>query len=119
MLILSQYHLDAKKVLIVLTDGQSSGSVDQPVQQLKGVGVIIYSIGVGSGISVSELATVASSPENEHVYLLDSFNKFSAAFAEKVSNSICDGSVWRPIPIYYFQFAVIHAGTTYYFLLTL
>jgi hypothetical protein len=83
------YYLDARKVLIVLTDGQSSG-VDQPAQQLKSIGVIIFSIGVGSGIRVSELETMASPPADEHVYLLKNFNELST-LAEKLSSSTCNG----------------------------
>ena len=84
--------LDAKQVLIVLTDGQSGGRVDQPAQQLKGIGVTIFSIGVGSGIRVQELETIASSSVNEHVYLLANFNELSA-LAEKMSSSTCNGTI--------------------------
>ena len=74
----------------MLTDGESVGSVDQPAQQLKGIGVTIFSIGVGSAIRVSELETMASSPASEHVYLLENFNKLST-LAEKMSQSTCNG----------------------------
>ena len=80
--------IDAKKVLIILTDGRSSGSVDQPAQQLKNIGVVIFSIGVGSGVDVFELETIGSPPVDEHVYLLGSFDEFST-LAEKMSSSTC------------------------------
>ncbi len=84
--------LDAKQVLIFLTDGQSSGGVEQPVQQLKNLGVIIFSIGVGSGVSQSELETIASSPADKHVHLLGSFNELSI-LAGTMSSTTCSGMV--------------------------
>lgn len=84
--------VDARKILIILTDGQSSGSVDQPAQQLKSIGVIIFSIGVGSGINAEELKTIASPPADEHVYLLDNFNELSS-LADKMSTKTCNGNV--------------------------
>ena len=85
--------LDARKVLIVLTDGQSSGNVDQPAQQLKNIGVIIFSVGVGSGIRQSELETMASAPVDEHVFTLKNFNEFST-LAAKMSTTTCNGRVY-------------------------
>ncbi|XP_028413546.1 ZP domain-containing protein-like [Dendronephthya gigantea] len=80
---------DARKVLIVLTDGQSSGSVDQPAQNLKNIGVNIFSVGVGSGIDQSELETMGSAPADEHVYMLSNFNEFST-LAKKMSRTTCN-----------------------------
>ena len=81
---------EAKRVLIVLTDGPSRDSVTQPAQKLKNDGVIIYSIGVGSGISRSELITMASLPSNEHVVELNNFGEL-ASFAKKMSSIVCHG----------------------------
>ena len=74
----------------MVTDGQSHGSVDQPAQQLKDIGLTIFSIGVGSGIGVSELETIATSPIDEHVYLLDNFEELYP-LADKISSSTCNG----------------------------
>ena len=96
--IISQKHigalipLDVRKVLIVLSDGQSSGRVDQPAQQLKNIRVVIFSIGVGFGIDKSEQETMASAPVDDHVYTLNNFNEFST-LAEKMSATTCDGTV--------------------------
>ena len=84
--------LDARKVLIILTDGHSSDSVNQPSQQLKNIGVIIFSIGVGSGVNEEQLETMASPPTDEHVYLLDNFDELST-LAEKISTKACNGNV--------------------------
>jgi hypothetical protein len=87
---ISLIFLDANQVLLVVTDGQSHGSVDQPAQQLKDIGLTIFAIGVGSGIRVSELETMATSPVDEHVYLLDNFEELSF-LADKISSSTCNG----------------------------
>ncbi|XP_028412675.1 uncharacterized protein LOC114535596 [Dendronephthya gigantea] len=78
-----------KKVLIVFTDGQSSGNVSQPAQQLKNIGVIIFSIGIGSGIDVLELKTMASPPVDDHVFLLHNFNEFSS-LVQNLLFSVCN-----------------------------
>ena len=81
-----------KRVLIVLTDGKSSDSVKLPSQELKDFGIVIYSIGVGSGVDVNELRTMASPPVDNHVYLLQNFNEF-ATLAQNMSSSTCTGMV--------------------------
>ena len=85
--------LDARKILIILTGGQSSGSINQPSQQLKNIGVIIFPVGVGSGINEEQLETMASPPADEHVYLLNNFNELSSALAEKISAKVCNGNI--------------------------
>ncbi|XP_028415702.1 fibrillin-2-like [Dendronephthya gigantea] len=84
-----------KKVLIVFTDGRSSANVYQPAQQLKNIGVIIFSIGIGSGINVLELKTMASAPADDHVFLLNNFNEFSS-LVQNLSFSVCNGNATRP-----------------------
>ncbi|XP_028390636.1 matrilin-2-like, partial [Dendronephthya gigantea] len=80
-----------KRILIVFTDGKSSGNVYYPSQQLKNMGVVIFSIGVGSGIDVLELKTMASSPAKDHVFLLHNFNHF-AHLAHNMSFNACNGN---------------------------
>ena len=86
--------LGIKKVLIVFTDGQSSGRVHQPSQRLKNDGVVIYSIGIGSGIDISELKSMASPPANNHVFLLRNFHELST-LEKNISHSACNGNVLR------------------------
>ena len=78
--------------MIVFTDGQSSGNVYHPAQQLKNIGVIIFSIGVGSGIDVSELKTMASDPVDAHVIILQNFNEMSI-LANNMSSATCNGTI--------------------------
>ncbi|XP_028390644.1 uncharacterized protein LOC114515560 [Dendronephthya gigantea] len=87
-----------KRILIVFTDGKSSGNVYYPSQQLKNMGVVIFSIGVGSGIDVSELKTMASSPAKDHVFLLSNFNEF-VPLAQNMSFYACNGSTTNIMPV--------------------
>ena len=79
--------LDAKKVLIVLTDGRSLDSVRQPAKRLKKHGVVIYTIGVGSGIFKYELNTMASLPKKDHVFLINDFKELTS-LAKKMSDTL-------------------------------
>ncbi|XP_028419161.1 cubilin-like [Dendronephthya gigantea] len=79
------------RILIVLTDGKSTGNVHYPSQQLKNMGVVIFSIGVGSGIDILELETMASSPAKDRVFLIHNFNEF-ADLAHNMSFDTCNGN---------------------------
>ncbi|XP_028398110.1 fat-like cadherin-related tumor suppressor homolog [Dendronephthya gigantea] len=77
------------KVLVLLTDGYSNGiSVLQPSDQLRQLGVSIFSIGVGPSVSQSELKEIASDPDEEYVFTLSSFNQL-ASFVDRVSSVSC------------------------------
>ncbi|XP_028419056.1 cubilin-like [Dendronephthya gigantea] len=81
-----------KRILIVLTAGKSTRDVHHPSQKLKNLGVVIFSIGVGSGIDVLELEKMASSPAKDHVFLIDNFNEF-ADLAHNMSFNACNGTL--------------------------
>jgi hypothetical protein len=86
------FFLDFKKVLVILTDGQSnSGQVGWPARQLKNSGVVIFSVGIGE-ISRQELETMASYPINEHVFTLDNFSQLSW-LAGRMSSQTCNGMI--------------------------
>lgn len=89
-LILSTIYTNAKKVLIVLTDGRCGDNVTQPAQQLENDGVILYSIGVDSQISTFQLNTIASLPEKKHVFFLNNFDELFS-LAKNMSSTTCGG----------------------------
>ena len=79
-----------KKVLVILTDGYSNtGQVWWPAQRLKNLGVVIFSVGIGS-VSTYELQQMASDPASEHVITLSSFTQLSW-LAQKMSTKTCNG----------------------------
>ena len=62
------------RVAIVFTDGQSNSRTLTllAAQSVHATGIIVYSIGIGSGVNTNELNSIASSPSN--VFLISSFS---------------------------------------------
>ncbi|XP_029978081.1 integrin alpha-M-like [Sphaeramia orbicularis] len=69
-----------KKVLIVITDGESndSGDLRSAANSAEAKQIIRFAIGVGDAFNnpsaENELNTIASSPTNDHVFRVDSFD---------------------------------------------
>lgn len=79
------------KVAVLLTDGYSNGrNVVGPANQLRNLGVNIFSIGVGSNVNPAELNVIASDPDSTHVFRMSSFNDL-AGWVDKLSAVSCDG----------------------------
>ncbi|XP_076123015.1 collagen alpha-1(XII) chain-like [Alosa pseudoharengus] len=70
---------DAHRILIVLTDGQSSDASNYPsvTALADGKNITRYAIGIGSAFSSQsaqdELRSIASSPESDYVFRVDNF----------------------------------------------
>merc|ERR1719361_2584393 len=80
---------NAKRVMIVLTDGQS-GDFDI-LPQAKAVaasqGITMMSVGVGSGIGLAELEAIAD--QNDYVFTMNDFNELVAA-VDGFSTEVCE-----------------------------
>ena len=63
------------RVAIVFTDGQSSSltATAQAARNVHNAGIYVYSFGIGSGISSTELTAIASSGQN-NVFYVSSFS---------------------------------------------
>ena len=83
------YPADVKKVLVVLTDGYG-GMVSGPAQRLHNAGVVIFSVGIGSSVSLQDLHNMASHPKEKHVVVLNSFSQLSA-LSQQMSSKTCNG----------------------------
>ena len=71
----------AKKVLFVLTDGQSNRQKYNPATEarhLKNSGVEIFTFGIGGNVRDSELVAIASLPTNTHKFRVENFNDLSS-----------------------------------------
>ena len=55
---------------------------------LRDSGVQVYAVGIGN-IDVNELRTIATDPDNEHVFILSSFRD-AAGFVDFLSVTTCD-----------------------------
>ncbi|XP_054611751.1 integrin alpha-M-like isoform X2 [Dunckerocampus dactyliophorus] len=71
---------NVKKILIVITDGESndSGYLSSAATAAQNKNIIRFSIGVGDAFTkpdaIQELNTIASSPSQKYVFRVDSFN---------------------------------------------
>nr|XP_037289007.1 sushi, von Willebrand factor type A, EGF and pentraxin domain-containing protein 1-like [Rhipicephalus microplus] len=69
---------DAAKAVFLVTDGYSNGGDPRPcAKMLRDSDVTIYTFGIRNG-NVRELQDMASTPYDEHCYILDSFEEFEA-----------------------------------------
>lgn len=77
------------RVLIVVTDGQSSEPSLLPAAAagLQADLVQIFSIGIGN-YNADELRAMASSPVDDHVFALDNFNQINT-IVSKISADTC------------------------------
>ena len=69
-------------------DGRSHDNVVTPSNNLKNAGVIVYAVGIGR-VAVNELRDISSDPDDEHVFLLNSFRD-AAGFVDFLSVTTCD-----------------------------
>ena len=77
------------RVVILITDGRSNTySITEPAMNLQAAGVVVYSIGVGN-YYLPELQFIASDPDNDHVFLLQSYTD-AAFFTQLLRGTACD-----------------------------
>ena len=77
------------KVAILVTDGKSNRyPLTYAVPHLQGLGVQVYALGIANP-DVEELQFIASDPDSEHVFLLNSYND-AAGFVDFLSIQTCD-----------------------------
>merc|ERR1719419_1281879 len=78
---------DATKVMIVLTDGASGDNSQVGANLARAEGITMMSVGVGSGIQLSELQSIADKPE--YVFTMNNFDELVAAVGS-FSWEVCD-----------------------------
>nr|KAG5700433.1 hypothetical protein BaRGS_010346 [Batillaria attramentaria] len=81
---------DARKVAVLLTDGESYdfNLTVQQAKKLRDEGVVVFAIGVG-WINLQELLAVASEPVCSHVYVLDNYAHIESILYE-IQKSTCE-----------------------------
>ena len=78
------------RIAVLMTDGKSNrGNLTTAVLQIRQTNINVFVIGVGN-LDINELNFIASSPQDQHVFLLDSFNDI-AGFVDRLSAISCDG----------------------------
>lgn len=91
---------NAQKIAIVLTDGQSysTSRTIQKANELKGMGVKVISVGIGSSVSKSELNGIAT--DLQHVFNVTDFNALSSIQYE-IKTAACAGKYSIHIRMYF------------------
>ncbi|XP_053401477.1 uncharacterized protein LOC123550590 isoform X2 [Mercenaria mercenaria] len=80
-------------VAIVVTDGRSSSATATAAEakKLRDAGAIVLAIGVGSGVSKTELNAIATDPDSTHVFAADNFDALKSLKA-LLSTKACEVS---------------------------
>ena len=89
----------AKKVLVVVTDGQTTPLNDMlgldllktPTENLKATGVYVIAVGVGTQVNDNELNFMATDPDNETVFHIDNYDNL-LNFVDTLSQAVCQGN---------------------------
>ncbi|XP_064298255.1 collagen alpha-1(VII) chain-like isoform X5 [Phalacrocorax carbo] len=88
---------DAAKVVVLITDGKSSDSVEDEAQVLQDGGVTVFAVGIKDA-DKTELNTIASEPTAEHVLYIEDFHLLHNV-APKLSRRLCVTASEPPRPI--------------------
>ncbi|XP_048008437.1 collagen alpha-6(VI) chain isoform X1 [Megalobrama amblycephala] len=83
----SRKYLGVKQIAVVLTDGKSQDDVTATAAELRRSGVTVYALGVKDA-SVEELIKIASHPEREFVFNVESFLMLGS-LEKKLRKSLC------------------------------
>ena len=93
-------------------DGRSGDSVVTPSNNLKATGVIVYAVGIGR-VDVNELRDISSDPDDEHVFLLNSFRD-AAGFVDFLSVTTCESMCSHKHAVENFKFICGQAMIIFY-----
>uniref|UniRef100_A0A9J7ZNI6 Collagen, type VII, alpha 1 n=1 Tax=Cyprinus carpio carpio TaxID=630221 RepID=A0A9J7ZNI6_CYPCA len=81
---------DVPKITILITDGKSQDSVQEPSQKLRSLGVKVFAVGIKSA-DATELNLIASPPQNEFTSQIANF-KALISLLPLVSRRVCTTS---------------------------
>ncbi|XP_051818518.1 sushi, von Willebrand factor type A, EGF and pentraxin domain-containing protein 1 [Antechinus flavipes] len=83
---------NSTKVIFLITDGYSNGGDPRPIAaSLRDFGVEIFTFGIWQG-NIRELNDMASTPKEEHCYLLHSFEEFEALARRALHEDLPSGN---------------------------
>ncbi|XP_061901199.1 collagen alpha-1(XII) chain isoform X3 [Entelurus aequoreus] len=75
------------RVTILITDGKSSDTFQEPATKLRDADVEIFAVGVKDAVR-SELEAIANAPAETHVYTVEDFDAFQR-ISKELTQSIC------------------------------
>lgn len=79
--------------MFYFSDGETT--VDPPrlpseISKLRGTGIKVFTVGIGTGIKMSELKAIASKPASDHVLSVNNFNHLKNSVS-RLSHRLCPG----------------------------
>ena len=79
---------------IIVTDGRSNNAAatQAAANAARAAGIELFSVGVGSGVSRAELNSMATDPDNSHVFMVDDFSKL-AQIKSAFQQQTCQGKL--------------------------
>lgn len=83
----SQARQNVSKIAIVITDGESSDAVQEPAQELRKQGVVIFVVETGPANSV-QLQAIANSPQKEFLFSMDNYQNVTNLI-ENLRRRVC------------------------------
>lgn len=79
---------EVRKTALIITDGESlMDDVTEPAQQLRDIGVEVFSIGIENALQ-SELEDIASDPDVDHVFSVKNFDRIDD-IKDKLLSDVC------------------------------
>lgn len=81
----------ARKIIVVITDGQAQDDVVGPAMKLKNDGIIVFAVGVTNLINVNELNSIAGSPQR--VFTVESFDKLNETLSTLITRELCKTTI--------------------------
>ncbi|KAJ7329349.1 hypothetical protein JRQ81_015523 [Phrynocephalus forsythii] len=87
---------DVAKIVILITGGKSSDSVEDPAGALKDAGVTLFAVGIKNA-DKKELSQIASQPLEEHLLYVEGFPSL-ANLGRKLSRRLCLTASEPPLP---------------------
>ncbi|XP_038009527.1 collagen alpha-1(VII) chain-like [Motacilla alba alba] len=88
---------EAAKVVVLITDGKSSDSVEEGARILQDGGVTVFAVGIKDA-DKNELGRIASDPTAEHVLYVEDFQLLPSV-APKLSRRLCFTASEPPRPV--------------------
>ncbi|KAL5005689.1 hypothetical protein ScPMuIL_016847 [Solemya velum] len=91
-------------VVVVFTDGYSDYDLaSASAQALRDLGLTVIAVGIGGGVDLALMNSIASDPDSDHVFLVGGYHLLSTV-QSKIEHTACDpctkyGSHWRKSPV--------------------
>ncbi|GAA6096982.1 collagen alpha-4(VI) chain isoform X1 [Tachysurus ichikawai] len=83
----SQARQSVSKIAIVITDGETSDAVQEPAQELRKLGVVVFVIETGRANN-ARLQAIANSPQNEFLFSMDDYQSVPGLI-ENLHRRVC------------------------------